>query len=1186
MIVADRYRIGNKIGVGGMGTVFLGEDTQSQTPVAIKQLKPEVVQNDPDQVQRFIREGQVLRQLNHPNIVKMLEAIDVDDSYYLVMEYVDGGSLLDVLRKETMLSIQRVLYIALDLADALTRAHRLSVLHRDIKPANVLIASDGTPRLTDFGMAHIDDSEVTQEGAVLGTLAYLSPESLQGDIVDDRSDIWSFGIMLYEMLTGKRPFGKTTAAGPLINAILTQPIQPIDELRADIPTSLADLLNRMLERDLHTRIPSVRVVGAELEAIIRGKTTSMQPVVSLDDTTGRFDTDQFTPAPGDPDSSQVRPAYHLPTQPTPFVGRERELNEMRKLMQDSSAHLMTLVGPGGVGKSRLGLAAAAACVDVFEDGVYFVGLAPVEDESRIAPTIAESVGFSFSGTDDPKRQIIDFVSDKHMLLVLDNFEHLMDAAGFVADMLREAPNLRLIVTSRERLRLRGEQVYDVGSLDIPEPTLQAGQMAGYHSVRLFMQSARHVMPDFELDAETAPHVARVIDLVQGLPLGIELAAAWLESLPLEEIAGEIENSLDFLETDLRDVPERHRSIRAVFEYSWNLMTEDERETFMRLSVFRDGFEREAAQKVAGASLRTLTNLTNKSLIRRDVGGRYHLHNMLRSYAEEHFDDDAERKQAITKAHATYYGEMLSRMGDAMNSHKEVEAFELMDREMDNIRAAWRTGIEAKMWDHVGTHIHTIGMYMMGRSLMRDGARAFADLSAALEADQQQMTTLYCQVQLYRAKMLNYLGQFDEALALVTKAQAYFEKTDNLTDQGYALTVLSDIHLRRGEFDLANQYAAKAIKLYETSKHLPSWYIGMSNMAAVELQRGNYPQARRMYMELLNLCEDLRPSPIFHASALDRLGEVEREMGHFDRAFELYQEAYDIYKSFKQTRGMASALNNLAGLHYNQGNYDDARQMYEKAYGYFRDLGDRIGLGHSLSALGNLAAFKRDLDSACDFFEQALETRRSIQDKGGIADSSLDLAQVYTTGKDYDGALRYIDEAEPLYDSIGDRQGLGYARMMRAQVLMLQGDYAAANQLLDDMEAEARALNAHFLTMRLMGVRGDIALAQEDYDGVYAALVEVARLAIDNGSRPALVATLQGVVPVLMHRGERVRALALLILADRYPGTYVLSMIGRTESLRTELLKQLDTDEVQKASNLAAELTLEDAVNDMLAEAAV
>jgi tetratricopeptide (TPR) repeat protein len=301
-IIGERFEVGEPLGQGGMGTVYHGIDTRTGQPVAIKLLRTEVVAANPGLVERFAREGEALRRLNHPNIVKMLATVEENGSHYLVMEYVEGGSLAELLQSAgAPLPVDRVLHIALELTDALTRAHHLKIIHRDIKPANVLIAEDGTPRLTDFGIARMDDqSRVTESGVVVGTFSYLSPEACQGRPLDARTDIWAFGVLLYEMLAGRRPFDRDHMAATL-TAILTDAPPHLWELRPDAPQALVSLIYRMLEKERDQRISSTRQVGAEMEAILRGEPSpSLQSASRFEPTTPISDLDgptTITPTP-------------------------------------------------------------------------------------------------------------------------------------------------------------------------------------------------------------------------------------------------------------------------------------------------------------------------------------------------------------------------------------------------------------------------------------------------------------------------------------------------------------------------------------------------------------------------------------------------------------------------------------------------------------------------------------------------------------------------------------------------------------------------------------------------------------------------------------------------------------------------------------------------------------------------
>ena len=490
-LIGQRYELGPEIGAGGMGTVYRGVDTQSGDPVAIKLLKPEVLQLDPDMLERFEREGQALRELNHPNIVKMLAAIEESGQHYLMLEYVEGGSLRDVLdtvgakptrtRQAVSLQIERVLSIALDLADALTRAHRLNIVHRDIKPANVLLATDDTVRLTDFGIAYMQKHQrVTDTDSIVGTLDYLSPEVLKGEEISARMDIWAFGVLLFELLAGKHPFASTIPSATIM-AILTEPTPDLEKLCPDCPVALVDLVYRMLAKDAQARIPSVRLVGAELEAIMQGTDIAFvgtRPAVSAPQPAGN--TQRFaTPTPAE------KPKHNLPAQITALVGREAEIAEVLKLITDPKIRLVTIVAPGGMGKTRLSLEVAGNIVgangrsplQTFEHGVYFIELAPLSDPANIVTAIADAVGCQFYAGGDPQPQLLDFLRRKQLLLVMDNFEHLLDGAALVTAILEAAPQIKIIATSRERLRVSGENLFNLDGLDFPDLG-NAGRCAG------------------------------------------------------------------------------------------------------------------------------------------------------------------------------------------------------------------------------------------------------------------------------------------------------------------------------------------------------------------------------------------------------------------------------------------------------------------------------------------------------------------------------------------------------------------------------------------------------------------------------------------------------------------------------------------------------------------------------------
>ena len=316
-----------------------------------------------------------------------------------------------------------------------------------------------------------------------------------------------------------------------------------------------------------------------------------------------------------PGGGQSRPAPGLPRPPTPLIGREPELATLNRLLCDPQCRLLTLAGPGGIGKTRLALELASTQRAQFPDGVFFVPLVSLSLPEFIAPAIRSALGLSSSSPLDPKEQLLNHLRQKSLLLVLDNLEHLLEGVGLLAELLEQAPGVKLLVTSRERLNMQGEWLFDLQGLPVP-PLDQVDRAEEYSAVALFVQSARRAQVGFELSAEERPWVARICQLVEGMPLAIELAAAWVRLLSCREIAQEIERNLDFLSTSARDLPERHRSMRAVFDHSWQMLSAEEQRVLRALSVFRGGFLREAAEQVTGASLSLLSALVTRSLVHR------------------------------------------------------------------------------------------------------------------------------------------------------------------------------------------------------------------------------------------------------------------------------------------------------------------------------------------------------------------------------------------------------------------------------------------------------------------------------------------------------------------------------------------------------------------------------------------
>lgn len=953
------YRILDELGAGGMGTVYRGTDSRNQQTVAIKQLKSELT--EPEMIERFKREGEALRDLNHPNIVKLLDTLDHDGQYYLVMEYVPGGDLRTLLQKGQM-PIKRVLRLAIDLADALTRAHKLDIIHRDLKPANVLIGDDGTLRLTDFGVAHVGQKErMTGTGMAIGTLDYLSPESLNGEEVDARTDIWAFGVLLYEMLTGERPFSQLTE-------ILIKPPPDIEQTRKDCPVALADLIYRMLVKDRSARIRSIRQVGLELEDILYERDTTDSALPNA----GRFDT----PAPMVFD----RPKHNLPAQTSPFVGRESELAELSKLLENPKLRLLTILAPGGMGKTRLALELAGRYVGdglssstnetLFSDGVYFVELAPLTAADQIVPTIANALEFAFQQEGrDQKQQLLDYLRMKQMFLVLDNYEHLMDGAGLVTEIIKAAPNVQIIATSRQRLAQSGETLFHLSGMDFPEWETPEDALK-YAAVKLFVNSAQRAQPEWELTQDNLDYVARICRLVQGIPLGIVLAAAWLAMLSVEEIAAELEQSIDILSDELGDLPARQQSIRVVMDYSWQMMTEAEQAVFMQLAVFRKGFTREAAQAVAGANLRVLMALVNKSLIWRDADtGRYEIHEMLREYAQEQIEAVGE-VTATQDKHAVFYSSFLAQQLPLLKGGGQIKALDAISVEFENCQAAWDWGVEQKLQDVVNVMIDSLYLYCLfhywserGQTLFQQArdqwpadsenapliagrlsARFPATHDAATRTDiferalaiaqrhEDPVEIAFCQRELglqvgHRSEHTPEVVQ--RGLAILEEALDSFRA---LGDRYYEAHVLDDLgwcHARLSDRETRLGYSEQSIALRKEVGDLIG--LGASLTGYVLQIRNDEPEkALSLIDELVDVAVQTR-NRIMLVEARGLLGLQTYAMGELDRCWEIWKEIYAVASEINHDFGLTlSQLQMAHVICLKGGDYDEAYRLIKSA----------------------------------------------------------------------------------------------------------------------------------------------------------------------------------------------------------------------------------------------------------------
>ena len=699
-------------------------------------------------------------------------------------------------------------------------------------------------------------------------------------------------------------------------------------------------------------------------------------------------------------------SYNLPPSPTPFVGRETELAELADLLADPDCRLLSLVGPGGIGKTRLALQAAAAHIGVFAHGVYFVPLASVSSPELIVPAIAEALAFSFDSHRDPKEQLLDFLRQKEMLLVLDGMEHILEGTALLAEILKRAPGVVLLTTSRERLNLREEWAYAVEGLAYPDDGA-VERLEIYSAIDLFQQRARQAWRRFSLSEAEIPHVMRVCQLVEGMPLGIELAAAWVGVRSCDEIAREIERNLDILTTRLRNVPERQRSVRATFEHSWNLLTGQERRAFRKLSVFRGGFRAKAAEQVAGASLSLLSAL-DKSLIRRVSSERYGVHELLRQYAAEKLRADPQQQEETQMRHARYFAAFLAQRREDLRGGKQTQALLEIGLEIENVRQAWQLAMARGHAHLIEQSLESLYHFYDVRSRFQEGIELFGQAVERWRGDLRQRG-VFARALAYQGALYRHLGLHQQARTCLEQSLGIFERLGRQTEQVFCLVNLAEVSRHQGEHEEAEQLAQKGLGL---SRQIGDrWGVARSLflLGLVRYRTGDVDQAQALLEESLTIARESGDQRLIMPS-LNALGDVACHRGDYTRAQALFEECLALSRALGDQFNVAVHLNNLGTVLHELSRYAEARSFYQESLEICRKIGDQKGQAIALSNLGEVAYALGAYSEALEYYQAGLTIGRDIGDRWATMACLNNLGETACALGDYQKATDRFAEA--------------------------------------------------------------------------------------------------------------------------------------------------------------------------------
>ena len=623
----------------------------------------------------------------------------------------------------------------------------------------------------------------------------------------------------------------------------------------------------------------------------------------------------------------------IPEQVTAFVGRERELTELSRLLLDGACRLVTLTGPGGIGKTRLAVQAARMTGASFAGGVVFVPLAGLSSATLLASAIGSLLGAPLHGSHDERESLLRWLSEQELLLVLDNVEHLLDGVDLIGEMLDSAPDVQLLVTSRERLDLHGEWVVEVGGLSLPDKTPGAVTSS---AEQLFLQRASQARAGVAPAPAEPAAIARLCRLVEGMPLALEIAAGWLPVLSCAEIVAEIERSLGFLVTTRRDVEPRHRSIQAVFDRSWELLSQQEQRAFRRLAVFRGGFRRDAAERIAGASLSLLSALVSKSLLRRTSAGRYEMHELLRQYACARLSEQPDEAIVVRARHSDFYTGLLARRTQDLRGVNQHDVLLELEAEIENLRTAWTTAVEDGRADAVAAAAYGLWLFteITGRNrelqaLMQRGVDLLAAGATGDDDAARQRSLALGRMLLLLGSVFVRTGEADQGDTFVERGLELVRELGQPEDVALGLNFRATFAHTR--LDLAREETLLRESLDHSAQATDQWTMpySLNDLGMVFLARGDAVEAARLQRESLAICRE-RGDKRGMAFTLHNLGVVASRSGEYTEAERLLQEALAIRRGLLHTWGIAVTLTELGIVARETGARDLAVERFRDA----------------------------------------------------------------------------------------------------------------------------------------------------------------------------------------------------------------------------------------------------------------
>jgi len=918
----DHYEIRSFIGEGGMATVYLAHDLRHDRPVAIKLMNRSLAATVGNQ--RFRREIEIAARLTHPHVVPLYDSGIANQQPYYVMPYVSGESLRGRLKREKSLPVEEAVRLASEVASALQYAHDHGLVHRDIKPENILL-SEGIALVSDFGIARLTSGEkapaLTMEGTTVGTPAYMSPEQVEAiDEIDGRADLYSLGCVLFEMLAGRPPF--VGAPYSLIQQHLSIAPRSVTEFRADTPISISRALEKALAKRPADRFASI----AEFVNALKTDWSSAE-TIGLKGRTSTIPT-------------------NLSKERTRFIGREEELRECLNLIQ--TTRLLTLTGLGGGGKTRLAIKIGEhfctsgppwpPITPSFPDGVYFVDLSPLTEESRVVDTVAQTLGVRQDADKDLIDSLLTRLSNKKILLLLDNCEHLVAACATLVDqLLNVESDLRVVATSREALAVSGEKVFSLRPLTIPAAETNPKAIASSDAVKLFIDRAQLAQSDFQINDQNASDLAEICRRLDGIPLAIELAAARVRVLSVSQIRQKLDNRFRLLTTEGRTALPRHQTMQAAIRWSYEQLSPDEQRLLRLLSVFAGGCTLDLVVALCWERLDDLqivdllTHLIDKSLVvagsDNDGQRRYTMLDTVRAFAFQQLIE-AQEAGTVRKLHLQAFLDIAERAYAERISREQSWATAL-ESEIDNLRTALefaRSNEAEKYLDLVGalawfwqvhSHLregreHLTAVLSLGAEGRRESAAVPASCGLAPASHSAARARALCGA----AHVLRLQGDPVTAQSWMHEAIAIWRELGDEREIAFALEGIGYAQFLAGEDEQAKVTFEECLRLQEAGGDPIAINRAKVGLAQVLVALSEVEAARPMAVEIVRFSEAHNDKTCEHfgwhflADCALIEGKCTESLELYKRSLLVAQELGDQIETSFEVQGVAMSL---AGL---------------------------------------------------------------------------------------------------------------------------------------------------------------------------------------------------------------------------------------------------------------------------------